>query len=261
MDIELLRHKTIGLVLSGGGVRGLAHVGLVNALEQYGIVPTVISGTSAGAMVGALYANGHKADDMLTFFKQTPLFKYSFFTINKPGLLDTERYFAIFKSYFPEDSFETLEHTLFVTATNLQKGRLEVFSQGPLIRPLLASAAIPPVFSPVEINNCLYADGGIMNNFPLEPLLDRCNFIIGSNVSVLKKVGKDAIRTSFQLTQRTTSLMMHAMNQDKLTKCNLLFQPPDLSSIGVLDKSSLEKAYTLGYNHALQVLENTFQAP
>lgn len=249
-----LTSKKIGLVLSGGGVRGMAHIGVLRALEEYGISADIVSGSSVGALVGALYANGIPVQDMLTFFKETPLFKYNFITILKPGLVDTERYFDVFKDYFPEDSFDRLQRELHVVATNLQEGGEEFFHEGELILPLLASAALPPVFSPVEINNCLYADGGIMNNFPIEPLSGKVDYLIGSNVSVIKKVDKKAIGSSLQLANRTTALMIYAINRQKIGQCDLIFEPLELESIGVLDKKGIEKAYTIGYRSAVQKL-------
>lgn len=249
-----LTSKKIGLVLSGGGVRGMAHIGVLRALEEYGISANIVSGSSVGALVGALYANGIPIQDMLTFFKETPLFKYNFITILKPGLVDTERYFDIFKDYFPEDSFDHLQRELHVVATNLQEGGEEFFHEGELILPLLASAALPPVFSPVEINNCLYADGGIMNNFPIEPLSGKVDYIIGSNVSVIKKVDKKAIGSSLQLANRTTALMIYAINRQKIRQCDLVVEPLELESIGVLDKKGIEKAHTIGYESALKKL-------
>ena len=190
MDSEKLKSKSIGLVLSGGGVRGMAHIGVLRAMQEHGISAKMVSGSSVGALIAALYANGNSIADMLSFFKETPLFRYNFLTILKPGLVNTERYISIFKGYFPEDDFANLERELFVVATNLQKGEEEFFSSGELIRPLLASAALPPVFSPVNINNSMYGDGGIMNNFPLEPVKGKVDFMIGSNVSVIKQVEK-----------------------------------------------------------------------
>lgn len=255
MEEEKIASKSIGLVLSGGGVRGMAHIGVLRALEEYGISANVVSGSSVGALVGALYANDIPVQDMLTFFKETPLFKYNFITILKPGLVDTERYFDVFKAYFPENSFEALERNLHVVATNLQEGGEEFFHTGELILPLLASAALPPVFGPVEINGCLYADGGIMNNFPIEPLSKGADFIIGSNVSVIKKVKKKAISSSLQLANRTTALMIYAINRQKIWQCDLVFEPLELESIGVLDKKGIEKAYLIGYEHAARQLE------
>ncbi len=247
--------KSIGLVLSGGGVRGMAHIGVLRALEQHGIAASKVSGSSVGALVAALYANGNTIQDMLAFFKETPLFKYNFISILKPGLVDTERYFDIFKGYFPENSFAALERELYVVATNLQKGEEEFFSSGQLIPPLLASAALPPVFGPVEIKNCMYADGGIMNNFPLEPLKDKTDFMIGSNVSVIKKVSKKDINSSLQLANRTTALMIYAINREKIHQCDLIFEAMELEKIGVLDKKGIEKAYLIGYEHAARMLE------
>jgi len=258
MDLNL-KDKSIGLILSGGGVRGMAHIGVIRAIEEYGISAQMVSGSSVGALVGALYANRTSVEDMLLFFKETPLFKYNFFTIVKPGLVDTERYFSIFQRYFPP-TFEDLERTLFVVATNMQKGEEEYFSSGELIRPLLASAALPPVFSPLEINDCFYGDGGIMNNFPLEPLIDQVDFSIGSNVSVIKHVEKKEINSSLQLANRTTSLMIYAINRQKIRQCDLVFEPFELERIGVLDKKGIEKAYLIGYDNARKTLEDYFSS-
>ena len=105
----MLKDKSIGLVLSGGGVRGMAHIGLIKAMREHQIEAKVVAGTSIGALVGALYANDNTVDEMLTFFKETPLFQYSFFAINKPGFIDTERYVSIFKDFFPDNSFKSLK--------------------------------------------------------------------------------------------------------------------------------------------------------
>lgn len=233
----------------------MAHIGVLRALRENGLEARWISGTSVGALVGALYAGGANEAEMLGFFKETPLFRYDFLSILKPGILDTDRYHKVFESYWPHNRFEGLAKPLFVTATNLQRGVERTFSQGELIRPLLASAALPPIFSPVLIEGELYSDGGIMNNFPLEPLESRAGFLIGSNVSVVTTVPKKEINSSLQLAARTTELMIYAINREKMSRCNLLFEPPELEKIGVLDKKGIEKAYQIGYEYANRVLE------
>ena len=255
MALNTLKSKSIGLILSGGGVRGMAHIGLIRAMNEFGISAHVISGSSVGALVGALYANGNSVEEMLAFFKETPLFKYNFLTILKPGFIDTDKYFDIFNGYFPEDSFAALEKELHVVATNLQKGDEEFFSKGELIRPLLASAALPPVFSPVELNGQLYADGGIMNNFPSESLEGKADFCIGSNVSVVGELHKTALKNSLQLTGRVTGLMIYAINREKLRSCDILVEYKALEKIGVLDRKGIEKAYTIGYDVAAKQFE------
>ncbi|SFD39698.1 patatin-like phospholipase family protein [Algibacter pectinivorans] len=251
-----LSNKTIGLVLSGGGVKGVAHVGVIKALLEHGIVPDIVSGASAGGIVGALYANGIEPEDMLHFFKDTPLLKYNLLTINKPGLFDTSKYLVFFENYFPTNTFEALQKKLFIVATNLETGESEFFNQGELINKVLASAALPPVFSPVSINGRLYADGGIMNNFPVDPLIDTTDFIIGSYTTAMKVVGENELKNSFQLSQRANLLMLHSNVRDKLSIPDLLFIPNHLDVIGVLDKKGIEKAYNIGYEYASKLLEN-----
>ncbi|MBC6997530.1 patatin-like phospholipase family protein [Cytophaga sp. FL35] len=253
--MKAIPNKSLGLILSGGGVRGMAHIGVIRALNEYDISANVVSGSSVGALVGALYANGNSVTEMLSFFKETPLFKYNFLTIVKPGFIDTDRYFDVFRVYFPEDSFEKLKRELHVVATNLQNGELSYFSEGELIGPLLASAALPPVFSPVELNGQLYADGGIMNNFPSEPVEGKVDFLLGSNVSVVSHLEKNALKNSLQLTGRVTGLMIYAINRKKLESCDMLLEFKGLEHIGVLDRKGIEKAYAIGYDQARASLD------
>lgn len=252
-----INQKKIGLALSGGGVKGMAHIGILKALNEHDIHPHYISGVSAGALVGALYANNFAPDDMLAFFKETPLFKYNFVTINKPGLFDTEKYLGALENYFPENRFEALHRPLYVTATNLQQGKPVYFQTGELIHPLLASAALPPVFSPVEIRGELYSDGGVMNNFPVEPLQEQADFIIGSYTSSMGEMGKKDLSNSLQISQRANLLMLHASAINKLHIPDLLFRPEGLGLIGVLDKKGIDKAFEIGYEHGSRHLEKT----
>jgi len=255
LQLEATLMKSIGLVLSGGGIRGMAHIGLIKAMEERKIHADQVAGSSIGALVGGLYANGISVDTMLQFFKETPLFQYSFFAFGKPGLIDTERYVPIFKKHFPKDSFSSLQKPLYVVATDMQNGLEKVFSEGELIKPLLASAALSPVFSPVKIDDILYADGGIMNNFPKEYVDKDCDFIIGCNVSIAGKLEKKDLRNSIQLASRITGLMVYASSHEKLKQCDLQIEPAALEHIGVLDKKGIEKAYTIGYDAASFALD------
>lgn len=249
------RSKSIGLVLSGGGVRGMAHIGVIKAMQEFGLEATVVAGSSVGALVGALYSADKPIEDMLHFFKDTPLFKYNYFAVAKPGLINTERFISTFQQYFPEDSFEALKKDLHVVATNLEQGEEVFINKGELIRPLLASAALPPVFSPIEYNGALHADGGIMNNFPSEPILSRVEYVIGSNVSLVSKLEKKHLNNSFQLTGRVTGLMIYAINREKINNCNLIIEPQELENIGILDRRGIEKAYAIGYETAVRTFE------
>lgn len=242
--------EKIGLVLSGGGVRAIAHIGLIKVLLENGITPTKVSGTSAGAVVAALYAAGFEIEEMLSFFEKTPLLKISLYAYGKTGILDSEKYIPFFEKYFPNDSFESLKYPTTITATNLMSGKLEYFNKGELIKPLIASSALPPVFSPIEIKGSFYSDGGVLNNFPVEPLIKDCTKIIGSFVTPLAEIDKSEINTSIKLLYRVYHLGLNANNITKFKDCNYVFLPKQLVNIGVLDTSSIKKAFKIGEEEA-----------
>ncbi|WP_234859362.1 patatin-like phospholipase family protein [Aquimarina aquimarini] len=243
-------YKNIGLVLSGGGFRGVAHVGVIQALEEAGILPSFVSGTSAGAIVGSLYSQGHTPIEIKDFFTKTPLLKLNRFTRKKAGFLDSEKFHTDLLTYFPKNSFESLDKKLFITATNLIEGISTVFDSGELIKPLLASAAFPGVFSPVMINNQLYADGGILDNFPIEPLQNQCDLIIGVDVSPIKKPKITDFKHAYNVMQRAYYLRAKPNSETKFKYCDIIIQPKQLINHGVFDTSSLDKVYDFGYQEA-----------
>ena len=161
----------------------------------------------------------------------------------------------LFKKYFPQDSFSSLKWPLYVVATDLMHGKEAVFSEGPLIMPLLASAALSPFFSPVEINGVLYADGGIMNNFPKEYIEKQSDFVIGSNVSITEELQKKDLNNSLQLAGRITGLMIYASCREKIGECNIIVEPQELAQIGILDKKGIDKAFSIGYDAASFALD------
>ncbi|NQW35624.1 MAG: patatin-like phospholipase family protein [Flavobacteriales bacterium] len=250
----------LGIVLSGGGVRALAHIGLLQALKENNIHPEIIAGTSGGALVGALYAAGYDTKTMLQFFNETPLFKFSLYSLNKPGIMDTDKYSVFFDKYFKEDSFEALKKPIYVTATNILNGQLEFFHKGQLIKPLLASAALPPIFSPIEIGDNLYSDGGIINNFPIEPLRFSCNKVIGSFVNPLTKIDKLEVKSTMALIQRVYHIGLDAKDLIKFHQCNYVFSPPDISNIGIFDSKAVTKSYEFGYQHAIEEMPKILES-
>ncbi len=228
----------------------MAHLGLLRAMEEYGIEADIISGASAGAIIGALYADGSSIDEILAFFEETPLFRFSYLSAAKPGLLDTNKYADSLERLFPGDRFEGLGKPLYVITTNMESGQWEVHDKGPLISTLLASASMPPLFSPVEVNGCLHADGGVMNNFPIDPLLDQGLFILGSNVVPLDPAPPADLRTSMSLLNRAQTLTWHSGIQPRLPLCDYLWEPAGINEIQFLDFSRVREAYELGYERA-----------
>lgn len=251
----------IGLVLSGGGVRAIAHIGLIKVLLENEIIPNQISGTSGGALVGALYAAGYNPEEMIHFFKQTPVLDFSLYTLKKPGLLDSEKYEKFFQKYFKENAFEKLKYPLTTTATNLLSGKLEYFSEGELIKPLIASCALPPLFSPLKINNNYYSDGGILNNFPVEPLNEKkLNNIIGSFVNPITPIKDSDINTSLKLIYRVYHIGLESNNIKKFKLCNYVFEPKPIDKIGTLETKSIDTAFEIGYNQAKKEIDDILKS-
>lgn len=245
----------IGLVLSGGGMRGAAHIGAIKALEEHGIFPTHIAGTSAGAIVGALYAYGYNWKDILKFLKEINVLDITKYALNKPGFIDAEKFYPGFKNYLIHDNFSFLKKHLSITATNILNGELEIFNSGELIKPILASAAIPGIFSPVKINDSYYIDGGTLNNFPVELLKPNCNTIIGIYVNCFDTISINELKHSHNVIERAFIIKSVDEDSKKFNDCDLVVSPNGLNKYGIFDKKSIDEIFNIGYEATNKALE------
>lgn len=245
-----------GLALSGGGIRGVAHIGAIKAFKEFGVRPSVISGTSAGAVVGALYAAGHGWKGMLDFFRAVQPFSITKYARNKPGFIDTDKFYDQFKKYLPADSFESLEIPLYVTATDLLTGTLRVFHKGELIRPLLASAAIPGIFAPMAFDGGYYVDGGVLNNFPVDLLHRRCRHIIGVYVNPFEKVPLEELKHSYSVMERAFKIRMLQDSRTKFKNCDLTIVPKGLNNYKAFALRDIDTIFDLGYRASIEVLKS-----
>lgn len=250
---------TIGLVLSGGGVRGMAHIGAIKALEEHGISPTHIAGTSAGAVVGALYAYGYDWSNMLAFFEKIQILNITKYALNKPGFIDAEKFYSDFKTFLKNDSFSNLKKPLFITATNILDGTLKIFNEGELIKPLLASAAFPGLFAPVKINNSYYVDGGALNNFPVELLKGKCDKIIGVYTNGISLVDIKELKHAYNVLERAFKLKSVKEDFVKFNDCDLMIYPKTVSSYGTFDRKYIHDIFKLGYDATIAALNKNFE--
>ncbi len=244
----------IGLVLSGGGVRGIAHIGAIKALEEVGIYPTHIAGTSAGAIVGALYAEGYSCEKILEFFKTVELFSIGTYALRKPGFVDSDKLYHVFKKYIAHDTFEALKKKLFITGTNILEGTPKIFHEGPLIKAILASAAYPGVFTPVNVNGNYYVDGGVLNNFPVEAIVKQCDTIIGVYVNPFEKLKISDLKHSYNIMDRALRIKMKDGMTSKFNACDLLICPTTLANYGTFSFKNANIIYELGYKAAKEAI-------
>jgi NTE family protein len=161
----------LGLAFGGGGMKGWSHLGVLSVLEQYGLRPGVVAGSSAGALVGAYYAYGYslaEMGEMMRSQRTTSLFSLRFDGV---GLLHSDAFRAYLTGYLGDCRFEDLRVPFYVVCTDLETGKEVVLNRGPLVEAILASSAIPGIFSPVEIDGRLLVDGGLCNNVPVSALV------------------------------------------------------------------------------------------
>lgn len=244
---------TYGFVLSGGGARGVAHLGVLKAFEERGIKPSGISGTSAGAIVGAMYASGYSPDEILEI-----IIKAKFFTSLRPamsfsGLLQMESLGKLFSQYLKND-FSSLKIPLTVATTDLKHGTTKYFSEGTLIKPLLAASCIPVVFKPVDIKGIEYVDGGMLNNLPVEPLIGEYDKIVG--------VHTNPIHDDFQGTNAKTIIercLLMAVSGNiaqRADKCDIYIEPDELGKFSGMDLTKAQQIFDLGYTFTKENIDN-----
>jgi len=244
-----------GLVLSGGGVRGFAHAGILKALEEQDIKPDIISGVSAGAIVGALYADGHTPDEMMEIFSEgKSFFEYAKISIPKKGLFKTVGLQNNLEKYLKSEEIEDLEIPLFIAATNLAGGEIEYFSSGELIPRVLASASIPVVFEPVEIDGTSFVDGGVMDNFPISPIIKKCKRLIGISLNTIQAV--DDPNNLFGIAERSFHLSVSSNLKPKTDQCDVIFEIDELEEYGYLDVSKSDDLFELGYQKAREMIKS-----
>ncbi len=246
------QYKT-GVVLSGGGTRGLAHLGVLKALEEANLKPDIICGVSAGAAAGALYADGNSPDEVLEMLTSKKILKYIDLAIPRTGLIKMNGFEKTLKEHLRSRNYEDLKIHLKVFAVNINTAEYHCFDKGPLAVTIKASASIPILFPPVEIDNEFYCDAGVINNFPVEPLVGNCERIIGVNVNPLGT--RRDINTLKKMAERTFQLNIRSHTLERRKLCDLFIEPDGIGNYGLLDMSSGKEVFKLGYEAAKKAFE------
>ncbi|TDE06514.1 patatin-like phospholipase family protein [Flavobacterium hiemivividum] len=250
--------NSIGLVLSGGGSKGIAHAGAIKFLEEQNIRPNRIAGTSAGAIVAAMYSWGKSPDEILDFFKSIYLFQWRHFTFKKAGLVDSESFKEYFHYIFQDALIGELKIPTQITATDMVKGRLKIFdAETKIIDALLASSAFPGIISPYEINGDLYSDGGILNHFPTDILQGQCDNIIGVYVSPIQKIEAKDLKSIRAVTTRAFDILSANSDMHKFNICEWVIEPKELSiySTFEMNKAKMNAIFKIGYEAAKSSFE------
>lgn len=245
----------IGLALSGGGVRGFAHIGALRALEDVGIKPEIIAGVSAGSVVASFYAAGMTADEIFNLFSNIDMSKFLQVDITKSGFLKLDKFKKFIAKNLPVDNIEQLQLPTIIAATDIEQQHEMAFTQGNIAERVTASCSIPLVFKPVKIGDSYYVDGGVLHNLPSYYLRPLCNKVIGINVSP-SKLGPIKMNVR-ALAYRTYKVMtMQNVAADKKL-CDLLVDIISIQGHSTFDTKAANKIAQKGYFETMKILKNS----
>lgn len=239
------KYKT-GISLSGGGARGIAHLGVLESLQNHGIEPDVISGASMGAIVGCLYAAGYQPRFILEEVKREKLTKFISWSLPGDGFFDLEYMEELLSHHVPVNNFSALKKPLYISVSNLNTGKNEVISEGALFEFVIASASIPIVFKPRIINHQTYVDGGLLNNLPAFAIRDLCEKVIGVNVNHSGQVEK--VSGMKEIAERCLRLAIESNVRENLEACDILVQPEKVADFFTFDFRKADEIFQAGFD-------------
>lgn len=241
-----------GLVLSGGAARGFAHAGVLKALEEQKIVPDIVSGVSAGSIVGSFYCDGYASEEIFEIFEKNKVFELVKVRFTKQGIFSMNGLKKVLKSNLRTQRLEDLPKPLIITATNIEKGVTTYFTEGNLVDTVLASCSISIIFVPTVIDGATYVDGGVTNNFPVEPLVGKCKSLIGVNVNPIGPFNpQKGIR---HMAMHTFHLSISSGIEIDMKKLDYFIQPEGLSEYTYYDIKHGKEMFDLGYDEAIKTL-------
>ena len=246
----------IGLSLSGGGARGIAHIGALAAFEEHGIRPAIISGTSMGALVGVFYAAGYPPAQILQLVKETSMLKVFKWQIPSSGLFHLDIIRKILAEKIKVDDFSSLKIPFCCAVSNLNSGQVEIKSEGPLFDWVVASASIPVIFEPQQIGGQTYVDGGLFDNLPAAAIRDKAKMLIGIHVN--HNGYQEQVKGFKEVAERTLQLSVAQNVKESISLCDMVITPPTIGQFHTFDFRSADQIFQVGYDETERKLIKLF---
>lgn len=246
--------KKLGLALGSGGSRGVAHVGVLRALEEEGIEPKFIAGCSMGSVVGACYANGMTCDKMLEAvyaIKAAKIIDPSAVPISKMGLFKGNKMYDLLLEHLGKVTFDKLLIPYCCVASDMLSGRLVTLSEGEVVPAVRASSSMPAIFRPVRMDNKLLIDGGVLCRVPTQQVWDMGADVVLA-VDVLGNTGDSVknVKNIISMVFRVYDMMDYNANEMKkqlTARKGELWITPDMEGMSQYVVKDLDKAYEQGY--------------
>ena len=275
-------HPRVGLALSGGGVRGLAHLGVLRALEEADIPVDILTGTSMGGLIAGVYSSGVSLEDIIDFATNVRIMDMASPDRSWRGFFDQRKMSDLLTQILGSDSltFDDLERPIAVIAADLLTGELVILDRGPLIPALMATSALPLFFAPVHHQGRWLVDGGVLNNLPFDVArqmgADRVMAVTfpritkfdlapssapatrGPSIRVLKRLRGQSRewRQPFLIAEASMGMMQQLISRTREDLC-----PPDITlkigmeKIGILSVDASKAAVEAGYRAAQEHVE------
>lgn len=242
-----------GFALSGGFIRGIAHLGMLQALFEHKIRPDILSGTSAGAIVSAFIADGKQPFEILQLFSQRSFTDLAKIRPNKESLMKMDYFIDFLKSNLKAKRIEKLSIPTVITATDFDNGKSVHFTKGEITRRIAASCCIPVLFPPISINGTHYVDGGLFMNIPISPIRSLCDEVIALNV--YKLMTDDYKNNLVNIALRAYHFMFQSNCLTELELADWTIAPDGLEKYSNYELDKAEEIFSTGYFTTLDFLK------
>ncbi|MEA3418155.1 MAG: patatin-like phospholipase family protein [Campylobacterota bacterium] len=234
----------IALGFSGGGLRGAAHVGVIKFLEEQGVEITAVSGSSAGAVVALMLANGISSDDMYAFLKdieKQDLFKLS----TNPGLFSLKNLEKKLYDFIGVKRYNEMKIPLYTCVTDINSGESLYLNSGDPVANTIASSSLTPTYEAKEIEGKLYVDGGFSDNLPVRPLKALGEKVLAINVNPLTGGNPKGFKS---LLVRSILIMLHANVRHSKKITDAYIDIEGVARMHLFNFKEIDGAYEAGYN-------------
>ena len=244
----------LGYALGGGGSRGFAHLGVLKALDDLGLKPEILIGTSAGALAGVFYADGFQPEEVNELFQKKEFLQFAELSLPNAGFLKSSGLYKLLKSNLRAKKFEQLKIPFVSVATDWVRGETVTFSEGDnLVESVVASCSVPIIFQPQYINGVAYVDGGVFKNFPVSLIRKACKYVVGVNVSKIAPLAEMAnIR---KMSERTFRMMANSNTLIDRDLCDILIEPRGISNLSMFDLKNISQVAKIGYLSATKTMQ------
>ncbi len=237
----------IGIALSGGGSRCIAQLGVLAALEEFGLHPAMISGSSGGAIVGALYASGMAPEAIRDLLKEVKFKSLLSLNLHRGSLYRFAGARALFRKYLNVERIEALQLPFVCTMVDFDTGAIHYARSGDLIDHVLASCSLVPIFAPYTIGAHTYIDGGFSDNLPTLPLRDSCDLVVAINVNPFFRRTKQGF---FANLSRALFIMFNTNVTEGKRHADLVIECSQMGRFSIFETRHFDRFYEIGYQSA-----------